>query len=123
MPKFTLVHGVTRKRKRQRETQMPKFKQWKTTIDLQNLNFEMGMLFPNKEQLKEAIVHYSCKNGRRIWFKKNDNLRIRVNYENECPFLLYGDLEWLIEAFKAAVKKDCGHEVFNTTNIQSEAKG
>ncbi|XP_070669037.1 uncharacterized protein [Malus domestica] len=102
---------VINKRRRHRAIQMPKFKQWKMATDLQDPKFEMGMLFPNKEQLKEVIVHYSCKNGRRIWFKKNDDVRIRVNYENGCPFLLYGDPDWAIEAFKAAVKRDYGQEV------------
>ncbi|KAM1315728.1 hypothetical protein ACFX2F_019459 [Malus domestica] len=95
---------VISKRRRHRAIQMPKFKQWKMATDLQDPKFEMGMLFPNKEQLKEVIVHYSCKNGRRIWFKKNDDVRIKVNYENGCPFLLYGDPDWAIEAFKAAVR-------------------
>lgn len=57
---------VTSKWRRQRASQMPKFRQWKKATNLQDPNFDMGMLFPNKEQLNEAIMHYCCKNGRKI---------------------------------------------------------
>ncbi|KAM1788188.1 hypothetical protein ACFX11_038511 [Malus domestica] len=47
------------------------------------------MLFPNKPQLKEAIINYSVINGRRVWFKRNDKVRIRVVCQEDCPFVIY----------------------------------
>ncbi|TQD99513.1 hypothetical protein C1H46_014849 [Malus baccata] len=69
---------------------MPKFKQWHRATDLKNPDFCMGMLFPNKQQLKEAIVYYTVKNGRNVWFKKNDKERIRAICMKGCPFVIYG---------------------------------
>ncbi|XP_050125635.1 uncharacterized protein LOC126602828 [Malus sylvestris] len=69
---------------------MPKFKQWHRATNLKNPDFCMGMLFPNKQQLNEAILYYTVKNGRNVWFKKNDKERIRAIYMKGCPFVIYG---------------------------------
>ncbi|BFG20838.1 hypothetical protein CerSpe_071120 [Prunus speciosa] len=56
---------------------------------LRNPSFDIGMHFPNKSQFKEAVIHYGCKLGRKIWFKKNDKNRVRAACEEGCPFVIY----------------------------------
>ncbi|XP_052117340.1 uncharacterized protein LOC127747465 [Arachis duranensis] len=41
-------------------------------------------------EFKEAVCEYCIQEGRRIWFKKNDNVRMRAVYKDDsCGWLVY----------------------------------
>ncbi|RYR31553.1 hypothetical protein Ahy_B01g056362 [Arachis hypogaea] len=42
------------------------------------LRLEVRMTFTTKMEFKEAVREYCIQEGRRIWFKKNDNVRMRA---------------------------------------------
>ncbi|RYR01004.1 hypothetical protein Ahy_B06g079869 [Arachis hypogaea] len=47
------------------------------------LRLEVGMTFTTKMEFKEAVREYCIQEGRRIWFKKNDNVRMRAVCKDE----------------------------------------
>lgn len=40
--------------------------------------------------MKETIINYSVINRRRVWFKRNDKVRIRAVCQEDCLFVIYG---------------------------------
>ncbi|CAL8122754.1 unnamed protein product [Prunus armeniaca] len=75
--------------KKKKTKVVPNYRQWRRESMLRNPSFDIGMHFPNKSQFKEAVIHYGCKLGRKIWFKKNDKNRVRAACEEGCPFVIY----------------------------------
>ncbi|RYR66955.1 hypothetical protein Ahy_A03g013162 [Arachis hypogaea] len=69
------------------------------------LRLEVGMNFTTKMEFKEAVREYCIQEGRRIWFKKNDNVRMRaVCKEESCGWLVYASNNtenncWQIKTF------------------------
>ncbi|RYR33172.1 hypothetical protein Ahy_A10g047735 isoform A [Arachis hypogaea] len=55
------------------------------------LRLAVGMTYTTKMEFKEAVREYCIQEGRRIWFKKNDNVWMRAVYKDEN----YG---WLVYA-------------------------
>ncbi|KAL4337660.1 hypothetical protein AHAS_Ahas12G0132400 [Arachis hypogaea] len=55
------------------------------------LRLAVGMTFTTKMEFKEAVREYCIQEGRRIWFKNNDNVRMRAVCKDEN----YG---WLVYA-------------------------
>ncbi|RYR31254.1 hypothetical protein Ahy_B01g056049 [Arachis hypogaea] len=54
------------------------------------LRLAVGMIFTTKMEFKEAVREYCIQEGRRIWFKKNDNVRMRAVCKDEnCGWLVY----------------------------------
>nr|XP_025703989.1 uncharacterized protein LOC112805880 [Arachis hypogaea] len=53
------------------------------------LRLEVGMTFTTKMEFKEAMREYCIQEGRRIWFKKNDNVRMKAVCKDEsCGWLI-----------------------------------
>lgn len=49
--------------------------------------FEVGMIFKSKDELRAAIVNYGVRIGRPLYFKKNDNVRVRAQCKGtSCTF-------------------------------------
>ncbi|RYR17902.1 hypothetical protein Ahy_B03g062571 [Arachis hypogaea] len=65
----------------------------------------VGMKFNSKMEFKEAVREYCIQEGRRIWWKKNDNLRMRaVCKGEECGWVVYASRDsegncWQIKTF------------------------
>ncbi|XP_025700415.1 uncharacterized protein [Arachis hypogaea] len=54
------------------------------------LRLTVEMTFTTKMEFKEAVREYCIQEGRRIWFKKNDNVRMRAVCKDEnCGWLVY----------------------------------
>ncbi|RYQ84067.1 hypothetical protein Ahy_B10g102960 [Arachis hypogaea] len=54
------------------------------------LRLEVGITFTTKIEFKEDVREYCIQEGRRIWFKKNDNVRMRaVCKDASCGWLVY----------------------------------
>ncbi|RYR48451.1 hypothetical protein Ahy_A07g034478 [Arachis hypogaea] len=54
------------------------------------LQLEVGMKFNTKMDFKEAVREYCIQEGRRVRFKKNDNVRCRILCRGEkCPWVIY----------------------------------
>nr|XP_025628728.1 uncharacterized protein LOC112721920 [Arachis hypogaea] len=54
------------------------------------LRLVVGMTFTTKMEFKEAVREYCIQEGRRIWFKKNDNVRMRAVCKDEnCGWFVY----------------------------------
>lgn len=51
--------------------------------------FEVGLMFDDVEQLKEACVEYSVFHHRNLWFKKSDRKRLHVKCRDGCPFHIW----------------------------------
>ncbi|XP_016206765.1 uncharacterized protein LOC107647162 [Arachis ipaensis] len=69
------------------------------------LRLEVGMTFTTKMEFKEAVREYCIQEGRRILFKKNDNVRMRAVCKDEsCGWLVYASNNtenncWQIKTF------------------------
>ncbi|XP_025664641.1 uncharacterized protein [Arachis hypogaea] len=69
------------------------------------LKLEVGMKFNSKIEFKEAVREYCIQEGRRIWWKKNDSLRMRVVCKGEdCGWVVYASKDsegncWQIKTF------------------------
>ncbi|KAL4392134.1 hypothetical protein AHAS_Ahas03G0314700 [Arachis hypogaea] len=69
------------------------------------LKLKVGMKFNSKMEFKEAVREYCIQEGRRIWWKKNDNLRMRaVCKGEECGWVVYASMDsegncWQIKTF------------------------
>ncbi|RYR64422.1 hypothetical protein Ahy_A03g010529 [Arachis hypogaea] len=54
------------------------------------LRLEVGMKFNTEMNFKEAVREYCIQKGRRVRFKKNDNVRCRALCRGEeCPCVIY----------------------------------
>ncbi|RYR11455.1 hypothetical protein Ahy_B04g068979 [Arachis hypogaea] len=69
------------------------------------LTLEVEMTFTTKMEFKEAMREYCIQKGRRVWFKKNDNVRMRAVCKDEsCGWLVYASNNtennfWQIKTF------------------------
>ncbi|XP_015952488.1 uncharacterized protein LOC107477036 [Arachis duranensis] len=69
------------------------------------LKLKVVMKFNSKMEFKEAVREYCIQEGRRIWWKKNDNLRMRaVCKGEECGWVVYASMDsegncWQIKTF------------------------
>lgn len=65
------------------EADMERFPTFKETPKL-----EVGMMFKDKLQIKDAIKEYAMENKKNLVFKKNDNRRMFVKCIDGCPFYI-----------------------------------
>ncbi|RYR52386.1 hypothetical protein Ahy_A06g027316 isoform B [Arachis hypogaea] len=69
------------------------------------LQLEVGMKFNTKWDFKEAVREFTIQEGRRIRFRKNDNVRMRATCQVKgCPWVVYAsrdheDTCWQIKTF------------------------
>lgn len=55
--------------------------------DAEDPSFQIGMTFNTKGEMKSAIINHGIKNGRQIYFKKDDKQRVRASCRGEnCNF-------------------------------------
>ncbi|KAE8681841.1 hypothetical protein F3Y22_tig00111303pilonHSYRG00061 [Hibiscus syriacus] len=65
------------------------FPEFNKETDMENLNFQKGMLFCSKETLQEAIRQYGRVNRTVVLFKVNDNKRLQAICREGCPWKLW----------------------------------
>ncbi|KAK5838814.1 hypothetical protein PVK06_007553 [Gossypium arboreum] len=55
-----------------------------------NPKLEVGLLFPNKDSLKEAARQYGRVNNHNVKFpKENDHKRLKVVYKSHCSWYIW----------------------------------
>ena len=65
----------------------PKFRMDRDMVDP---TFKEGMIFNTKSDLRAAIIEHGIKWGRQLYFKKNDDIRVRVACKSElCEWTIY----------------------------------
>ncbi|XP_015948687.1 uncharacterized protein LOC107473620 [Arachis duranensis] len=71
------------------------------------LSLVVGMTFTTKMEFKEAVCEYCIQEGRRIWFKKNDNIKM-FNDDHSCARETKNRLanrKWLAEKLVKKLRK------------------
>ncbi|RYR67684.1 hypothetical protein Ahy_A03g014070 [Arachis hypogaea] len=87
------------------------------------LRLEVGMTFTTKMEFKEAVREYCIQEGRMIWFKKNDNVKMKAVCKDEsCGWLVYAsnnteNNHWQIKTFMDDYT--CARETKNSQLIGS----
>ncbi|KAK8543725.1 hypothetical protein V6N13_025896 [Hibiscus sabdariffa] len=72
------------KRKKQR------FTEFNSATDMDNPELKVGMVFADREVLKEAIKNYSLQNKYKIRLKFNDKRRVKAVCKPGCPWVVWG---------------------------------
>ena len=57
-------------------------------VEDQRPYFSLGMTFPNASEVRKYITKYCITRGVTLKYVKNERNRIRVKYEDQCPFVL-----------------------------------
>ena len=68
-------------------SQWPEFN---NETDMRDPQFKKGMLFSNREVLKEAIRKYGIKNRYNVKLKRNDKKKVKAIFKVGCPWSLWG---------------------------------
>lgn len=76
--------------------------------------WEMGMLFDNRRQFKEAIQKYSIKRGLDVRLKRNEAYRVCID---RCPLRVYSNQNSILNAFQIKSLKD-QHKCFRTDKLK-----
>lgn len=67
----------------------PRYPQYRPPESFSEVKFEIEMQFATKNDVMDAIKHYSIFKSVPLKFKKNDRVRVRVKCKDGCPFELY----------------------------------
>lgn len=54
----------------------------------QGMKFQLGMMFTNKEMIRDDVKDYAMENQKNVFIKKNDSKRIVVKYTDGCKFYM-----------------------------------
>ncbi|KAL6129303.1 hypothetical protein ACLB2K_072655 [Fragaria x ananassa] len=61
------------------------------SVEIKDPNFRLGLLFPNVEQLREAVSECAIKNQIGMWFEKNTKKKMQVKCQWGCPFYMVAE--------------------------------
>uniref|UniRef100_A0A2N9J841 CCHC-type domain-containing protein n=1 Tax=Fagus sylvatica TaxID=28930 RepID=A0A2N9J841_FAGSY len=94
----------------------PRYPQYQEPKAFTELKFELGMQFATKQDVTDAVRHYSVFKGVQLRFKKNDKIRVRVKCVYGCPFeLFFGKMAnedtWQLKLMKD--EHNCGTQLKN----------
>lgn len=67
-----------------------KFSRFRMLADDTDVQFELGMIFNSKFEVKEAMKTFSMTNKKNLVVKYNDLTRFVVRCMSSCPFLCKG---------------------------------
>ncbi|KAK8691228.1 hypothetical protein V6N13_074746 [Hibiscus sabdariffa] len=67
----------------------PRFSEFNTETDMVNPKFVKGLIFSDRNVLKEAIKHYGRVNRVQVKLQKNDTKRIQAVCQETCPWKLW----------------------------------
>lgn len=68
---------------------MPKYPEFRPEVDMQNIEFKLGMLFSTANEFKDVVKEYAVKGGYDVKFTKSEKWKIQVNCSVECEWRLY----------------------------------
>jgi hypothetical protein len=67
--------------------------------DMQNPAFHVGLVFPNVEKLRDAIIEYSVRNRIEIKMPRNEKIRLKAHCVVGCHWNLYASLDTRTNSF------------------------
>ncbi|KAL4333121.1 hypothetical protein GQ457_07G008980 [Hibiscus cannabinus] len=67
-----------------------RFTEFNSATDMDNPELKMGMIFADREVLREAIKNYSLQNKYKIRLKFNDKRRVKAVCKPGCPWVVWG---------------------------------
>ncbi|KAL6133784.1 hypothetical protein ACLB2K_066018 [Fragaria x ananassa] len=59
------------------------------SVEIKNPRFRLGLLFPNVEQLREAVSECAIRNQIGMWFEKNTKKKMQVKCQWGYSFYMY----------------------------------
>jgi hypothetical protein len=94
----------------------PRYPQYRPPESFSEVKFEIEMQFATKNDVMDAIKHYSIFKSVPLKFKKNDRVRVRVKCKDGCPFELYcGKMKnedtWQVKTLRD--EHNCGNRLKN----------
>ncbi|KAK1361483.1 hypothetical protein POM88_045957 [Heracleum sosnowskyi] len=92
----------TRKNKK---NQQPNYPTFNPNTSIEHIEFEPGMIFTSREQLKEAIRNYAVAKQRRVFIKRNDFKRMQAKCREGCKWELWASRLNNDEAFQIKTYK------------------
>ena len=54
----------------------------------QGMKFQLGMMFTNKEMIRDVVKDYAMENQKNVFIKKNDSKRIVVKCTDDCKLYM-----------------------------------
>ncbi|KAL4324034.1 hypothetical protein GQ457_11G001980 [Hibiscus cannabinus] len=71
------------------DSDSPRFSEFNNETDMVNPKFVKGLIFSDRNVLKEAIKHYERVNRVQVKLQKNDTKRIQAVCQETCPWKLW----------------------------------
>lgn len=82
--------GVKGKQKAHIKKKLPRFQEFREEIDMRHVILKLGMSFPSSHVFKQAIRQQAIKEGKDVYFKKNEAQRVRAACKNShCKWVCY----------------------------------
>lgn len=66
-----------------------KYPTFNPRTSVEHIEFQPGMIFTSREQLREAIRDYGVTQQRKVWIKRNDNLREQAKCREGCKWNMW----------------------------------
>ncbi|XP_028081740.1 uncharacterized protein LOC114283107 [Camellia sinensis] len=67
----------------------PKYPEFRSKVDIANIEFKIGMLFNNAIEFKNFVSEYAVKGGYDVKFTKSETWKVQVNCSDGCEWKLY----------------------------------
>ncbi|KAK8618216.1 hypothetical protein V6N13_132217 [Hibiscus sabdariffa] len=83
------LHSATESDSDAEQNRKPKCPEFNTESDSPNPQFEKGMIFGDKETLKQAVRQYEIKNRIDVKFKRTCNKKVQVVCKEGCPWYIW----------------------------------
>lgn len=105
---------------------MKRWQEFNQEIDIENPKIEKGMIFSDREALKEAIKQYGRRNRYNLKFVRNEKLRVKAICKEKCTWVLWGskmsrsdksDNTWQIKTYNS--EHTCSKDIKNR-NVTSK---
>nr|XP_019710942.1 uncharacterized protein LOC109506727 [Elaeis guineensis] len=80
-----------------------RFSEFRAETNMQNPQFEVGMLFTSMAEFRQAVREYSIKNRYILRMVKNEKDKVRAICKEGCPWLIYAS--WITDKKTTQVKR------------------
>ena len=91
-----------------RERPLPRMPEFRPDKENRDLQLRLGLVFPDAKMFRDSVREHAIKEGKDIWFKKNDLNRVRaICSATNCNWVclvapIYGSKTWAIKTFNGA---------------------
>ena len=81
------------KNNRNPKKKLPRFQEFRSESDMRHVTFKLGLSFPNPKIFKEAIREYAIREGKDIYFKKDEEKHVRAECKDKgCSWVYYASI-------------------------------